>query len=212
MKPVLVLATENAHKVEELRKILKPLLPEISPDQIVSMGDFGVHAPVEDGLTFEENSLIKARSVAEATGLPALADDSGIQVEALGGSPGVFSARWAGHHGDDRANYELLLAQLVDVKEDDRAASFTCAASLALPDGQTTVVEGKWPGRLAREPYGQGGFGYDPVFIPEGYDVTSAELKPEEKNAISHRVRAFTALAPHIREQVLGQVGARRSH
>lgn len=204
MKPVLVLATENAHKVDELRAILGPLLPEILPAQIVPMSHFDVCAPVEDGLTFKENSLIKARAVAKATNLPAIADDSGIQVDALGSAPGVFSARWAGRHGDDRANYELLLAQLVDVKQEDRGAAFTCAASLAFPDGQATVVEGIWPGRLAHKAHGGGGFGYDPVFVPEGFDVTSAELEPGQKNAISHRVRAFTALAPYIREQVLG--------
>lgn len=198
--PVLVLATANEHKVTELRQILTPLLPEIDPEQIVSMAQFRVPSPVEDSLTFEGNALIKATTVAEATGLPAIADDSGIVVDALGGSPGVFSARWAGEHGNDGANCALLLAQLADVRDEDRGAAFVCAAALALPDGRSEVAEASLVGRLAHKQRGANGFGYDPIFIPEGHQVTTAEMTAEEKNAISHRGRAFTALAPRIQE------------
>lgn len=197
--PVLVLATANQHKLDEMRAILAPLLPGVEPEQIVSMAQFDVPSPAEDALTFAGNAEIKARAVADATGLPALADDSGLSVDALNGAPGIFSARWSGNHGDDRANLELLLAQLADVRDGDRGAQFVCAAALALPNGPVEVTEGVVRGTLIREAHGSGGFGYDPAFVPEGFDVTAAQLTAEEKNRISHRSRALAAIAPRLR-------------
>jgi XTP/dITP diphosphohydrolase len=160
---------------------------------------------VEDGLTFAANALKKARFVAAATRLPAVADDSGLCVDALNGMPGVFSARWAGRHGDDAANLDLVLAQLSDVADESRGAHFACAAALALPTGEERVVEGRIDGTLLRARRGTGGFGYDPVFLPDGFDLTTAEMAPEQKNAISHRGRAFRALAPAIDELVVAR-------
>ena len=188
----LVLATRNPHKVAELRAILLPLLPGA---EIVGAEAFDVPEPVEDEVTFAGNALIKARQLAEATGLLALADDSGICVDAMGGAPGVFSARWCGRHGDDAANLELLLAQMADVPERHRGASFVCAAAMAAPDGREEVAEGIMRGSLLFAPRGENGFGYDPIFRPEGLSVSSAELTPERKEAISHRGKAFRALA-----------------
>jgi XTP/dITP diphosphohydrolase len=170
----------------------------------VGAGALGLEPPVEDGVTFEANALIKARAIARATGLPAVADDSGISVDVLGGAPGVFSARWSGRHGDDSANNALLLAQLADVPDEHRAARFVCAAALVVPGGgpdgtdAETVLRGEMPGRLLRAEQGAGGFGYDPLFQPDGESRSAGELSPEEKNAISHRGRAFRALAPAI--------------
>ena len=191
----LVLATRNPHKVAELRAILLPLLPGA---QIVGAEAFDVPEPVEDEVTFAGNALIKARQLAEATGLLALADDSGICVDAMGGAPGVFSARWGGRHGDDAANLELLLAQMADVPERHRGASFVCAAAMAAPNGREEVAEGIMRGSLLFAPRGENGFGYDPIFRPEGLSVSSAELTPERKEAISHRGKAFRALAARI--------------
>ncbi len=191
----LVLATRNPHKVAELRAILLPLLPGA---QILGAEAFDVPEPVEDEVTFAGNALIKARQLAEATGLLALADDSGICVDAMGGAPGVFSARWCGRHGDDAANLELLLAQMADVPERHRGASFVCAAAMAAPDGREEVAEGVMRGSLLFAPRGENGFGYDPIFRPEGLSVSSAELTPERKEAISHRGKAFRALAARI--------------
>jgi len=195
----LVLATRNAHKVAELHEILAAAgvdvelvpLPADAPDV------------VEDGVTFVDNALKKARSAAEATGLPAVADDSGLCVDALNGMPGVLSARWAGSHGDDGANLRLVLDQLSAVPDELRGASFVCAAALALPTGEEHVVEGRLVGSLVRDPRGSGGFGYDPVFVPEGDTRTTAEMSAVEKNAISHRGDAFRALAPAIHAMVL---------
>ncbi|MDR2380124.1 MAG: RdgB/HAM1 family non-canonical purine NTP pyrophosphatase [Bifidobacteriaceae bacterium] len=195
---VLVLATHNAHKVRELRAILAEA-DALGPLEVVGASELGVAAPLEDGLTFQENALLKARFVAQATGLAAVGDDSGLCVAALGGAPGVFSARWAGGHGDDAANLALLLDQLRDVPEKGRAAWFECAAVLALPGGGEHAATGRMEGRLAYEPRGAGGFGYDPILIPDGFNVTSAELEPGQKNAISHRGKAFRTLAPAIR-------------
>lgn len=194
----LVLATHNAHKVGELQAILATIGLDV---ELVGLPD---DAPdvVEDGLTFEANAAKKARSAAQATGLPSVADDSGLCVDALNGMPGVFSARWAGSHGDDAANLRLVLDQIADVGDEHRGASFVCAAALALPSGEERVVEGRLTGVLAREPRGSGGFGYDPVFVPDGDRRTTAEMPPEEKHAISHRGNAFRALAPAIRELV----------
>lgn len=195
----IVLATRNAHKVGELRTILGDLTGDLDLE-IVGMGEFPYLADVvESGVTFAENATLKAVAVAEATGLPALADDSGLAVDVLGGAPGVFSARWAGTHGQDRANLELLLAQLRDVPDEHRAAAFVCAAALALPDGTVVVREGRMPGTLAREPRGDNGFGYDPILVADGDSRTAAELSPEDKNAISHRGKAFRALAADLR-------------
>lgn len=188
-----VLASHNAHKLEELRRILAPLVPGIE-----LLGYDGPE-PAETGVTFEQNALLKARSAAERTGLPAIADDSGIAVEVLGGSPGIFSARWGGPARSDTANVDLLLWQLSDIADDHRAASFVCAAALALPGGDEVVVRGTWPGSVLRAPAGAGGFGYDPIFRPEGERRSAAELSPAEKDAESHRRRAFTRLAPEIR-------------
>jgi len=154
-------------------------------------------------VTFTENALIKARAAAAHTGLPALADDSGICVDALGGAPGAFSAYWAGHRKDAAANVELLLDQLSDIADPRRTAHFTSVIALVTPEGAEHVVEGVWPGRLATTPAGVGGFGYDPVFIPDGQtgaERTAAELSAEEKNAQSHRARAFVALTPLLRD------------
>lgn len=191
----LVLATRNPHKVAELRAILLPVLPGA---QILGAEAFDVPEPVEDEVTFAGNALIKARQLAEATGLLSLADDSGICVDAMGGAPGVFSARWCGRHGDDAANMELLLAQMADVPERHRGASFVCAAAMAAPDGREEVAEGIMRGSLLFAPRGENGFGYDPIFRPEGLSVSSAELTPERKEAISHRGKAFRALAARI--------------
>lgn len=195
-----VLATRNDHKVRELREILGDVVEELGLE-IVGASEFP-DAPdvVEDEVTFEGNARLKAVALAQHTGLPALADDSGLAVDVLGGSPGIFSARWCGRHGDDRANLELLLAQLADVKDEHRAAAFVCAAVLALPDGTVRATEGRFPGRLAREPRGENGFGYDPILIVEGDTRHAAELSPEEKNAVSHRGKAFRAMVPHLRE------------
>ena len=191
----LVLATRNEHKVGELRSILLPLLPDLD---LVGANAFDLPEPVEDEVTFAGNALIKARQIARETGLIALADDSGICVDAMGGAPGVFSARWSGSHGDDDANLELLLHQMSDVPDRYRGAEFRCAAALVTPEGQEIVEEGVMKGSLMRERHGVNGFGYDPIFRPDGLAVSSAEITPAEKDAISHRGKAFRALAPHI--------------
>ncbi|UNX54128.1 RdgB/HAM1 family non-canonical purine NTP pyrophosphatase [Georgenia sp. TF02-10] len=196
--PRLVLATHNPHKVAELRAILAPLVPGLPAGAVVGAADLGVAEPVEDGTTFAENALIKARALVAATGLPAVADDSGLCVDIMGGAPGIFSARWSGRHGDDRANLELLLDQLAEVRPEHRGARFTCAAALVTPAGRETVTEGTLPGTLLTAPRGTGGFGYDPILVPLGQDRSTAELTAAEKNAISHRGMAFTALAPHV--------------
>lgn len=192
----LVLATRNLHKVVELREILADAGVRV---ELVGMEAFPEVAEVpETGATFAENALIKARAVAAATGLPAVADDSGLCVDALNGMPGVLSARWAGSHGDDAANLALVLDQVADVPDDRRGAHFACAAALVLPDGEERVAEGALRGVLERAPRGDGGFGYDPVLRPDGESRTTAQLSPAEKNAISHRGRAFRLLATEI--------------
>lgn len=204
--PVLVLATHNQGKLRELRELLRDQVPGLDVDtQVVDAGAVGGPDVAETGVTFAENSLLKARAVAEATGLVAIADDSGLAVDVLGGAPGIFSARWSGRHGDDAANLRLLLDQLADVPDSHRSAAFVCAAALAVPasaaGGAREVVEyGQLEGTLLREPRGAGGFGYDPVLQPAGLDRSCAELSPAEKNAISHRGHAFRALLPAIVE------------
>jgi XTP/dITP diphosphohydrolase len=196
----LVLATRNAHKVQELAEILGAAGLDV--ELLPLPGD----APevVEDGLTFAENALKKARSAAAATGLPSVADDSGLCVDALNGMPGVFSARWAGAGRDDAANLALVLDQMADVPDASRTAHFVCAAAVALPSGEERVVEGRVDGVLIRTPRGTGGFGYDPAFVPLGREQTTAEMSNEEKNAISHRGEAFRALVPVLRDLLGG--------
>ncbi|MDF1479584.1 RdgB/HAM1 family non-canonical purine NTP pyrophosphatase [Leifsonia sp. H3M29-4] len=190
----LVLATHNLHKVQELQRILGPSL-----DGIELLAYEGP-SPVEDGDSFAANALIKARAAAAFTGLPAIADDSGISVDALGGAPGIDSAHYSGER-DDAANVAHLLAALGDAP--DRAAHFTCAA--ALVSGTDEFVElGIWPGTVLHEPAGPNGFGYDPIFKPAGFSVSAAELRPDEKNAISHRALAFRQLMPIVRRELLG--------
>jgi len=192
----LVLATRNPGKVAELRAILAGAGVAV---QILGVDAFpDVPDVPETGVTFAENALLKAHAVAGATGLAAVADDSGLCVDALGGQPGIFSARWAGEHGDDEANLDLVLSQLADVPDDARGASFVCAAALALPDGTEHVVEGRLDGTLLRARRGTNGFGYDPIFVPLEESRTTAEMTPDEKNAISHRGKAFRALVPLI--------------
>jgi XTP/dITP diphosphohydrolase len=196
----IVLATRNAHKVAELQAILDDVISGLDLE-IVGADEFpDLEDVVETGVTFAENATLKAVAVAQATGLPALADDSGLAVEVLGGSPGVFSARWAGTHGQDRANLDLLLAQLSDVPDEHRSAAFVCAAALAMPGGRVVVREGRMPGTLAREPRGSNGFGYDPILVVDGDSRTAAELSKKDKNAISHRGKAFRALATDLLE------------
>ncbi|MCC9068900.1 RdgB/HAM1 family non-canonical purine NTP pyrophosphatase, partial [Arthrobacter cryoconiti] len=198
--PLLVLATHNQGKLRELRELLRDQVPGLDVDADVV--DAGVlHAPdvVETGISFAENSRLKASEVARFTGVLAIADDSGLAVDVLGGAPGIFSARWAGKHGDDQGNLELLLAQLSDIAPAHRGARFVCAAALASPDGALDVVEeGILEGTLLAAPRGDGGFGYDPILQPVGMNVSCAELSSDEKNAISHRGNAFRALLPHI--------------
>lgn len=194
----LVLATRNAHKVTELHAILAD--SGLDVDLVGADAYPEIPDVKETGVTFAENALLKAQALAAGTGLPAVADDSGLCVDVLGGAPGIFSARWAGKHGDDAANLALLLAQLGDIEAPHRAAHFTCAAALALPDGTTHVVEGHLHGTLRHTPTGTNGFGYDPVLQPDGSTRTCAELTPAEKNAISHRGQAFRALTPLIRD------------
>jgi XTP/dITP diphosphohydrolase len=196
----IVLATRNAHKVIELREILNDLVEEIGLE-VVGVAEFPVvEDVVEDGVTFAENATLKALAVARATGLPAIADDSGLAVDVLGGAPGIFSARWSGAHGSDRANVELLLNQLADVKDEHRAAGFVCAAALAMPDGRVVVSEGQVRGTLTRAPRGDNGFGYDPILLVDGDTRTLAEYTNEQKNAISHRGKALRALAADLRD------------
>lgn len=194
----IVLATHNPHKVEEFGSIVAATRPDV---EVVG---YDGPEPVEDGVTFAENALIKARAAAAHTGLPALADDSGICVDVLGGSPGVFSAYWAGHRKDAVANLDLLLDQLFDIADPHRTAHFTSVIALVVPGGAEHVVEGIWPGRLAETPAGAGGFGYDPIFIPDGQEPgrerTAGEFTAEEKTAQSHRARAFAALVPLLGE------------
>ena len=193
-----VLATRNAATLRELARILAA---EDHGTQIrlAGLDEFpGAPDVPETGATFEENALLKARAIADYTGLPAVADDSGLCVDALGGMPGVLSARWAGGHGDDKANLELVLAQVADVPGTRLGARFVCAAALVVPGPREWVVTGQVEGRLVRAPRGSGGFGYDPIFLPDGFDQTTAEMTAEAKDAISHRGRAFRALTPFI--------------
>jgi XTP/dITP diphosphohydrolase len=191
----LVLATRNAAKLEELRRILAPLVPV----EVLGLGDVPAYPEVpETGATFEENALIKAREAAARTGLPAVADDSGLAVDALNGMPGVLSARWSGRGATDERNLRLVLEQTEDVPEERRGAAFVCAAVLVTPGGAEQLAIGTVTGMLLREPRGSNGFGYDPIFRPAGETRTTAEMSAPEKDAISHRGKAFRALAPLV--------------
>ena len=195
-----MLATRNHHKVAELQRILDATgvaAELVGSDEIPDLPDVA-----ETGLTFAENATLKAVAVAAETGLVAIADDSGLCVDVLGGMPGIFSARWCGRHGDDLANLHLVLAQLRDVPAASRTAHFACAAALAGPSGVVDVVEGRLSGRLIEQPRGTNGFGYDPIFVPDGETRTTAQMSPDEKDAISHRGRAFRALAPAIEQMI----------
>lgn len=189
-----VLATHNTHKVSEFQQIMAMTRPDF---EVVG---YDGPEPVENGVTFAENALIKARAAAAHTGFVSLADDSGICVDVLGGSPGIFSAYWAGQKKDSQANLDLLLDQLSDIADPHRTAQFVSTIALVTPDGVERTVAGVWPGRLAHEAAGAGGFGYDPIFIPDGQSEhthrTAAELTSEEKQSQSHRARAFETLIP----------------
>jgi len=193
-----LLATKNQGKLKEFLRIITELHGENSLE-LLSADDFPDLGDIEEtGATFIENALLKARESCRITGVAAIADDSGICVDALNGMPGIYSARWAGSHGNDRANLELLLAQLSHVPIDRRTGSFRCAVALVFPDGRELVEEGVMPGYIIDQPRGSGGFGYDPIFVAEGHEVTTAELSPSDKDAISHRGKAFRALAPRL--------------
>ena len=205
MSHKLVLATRNQGKITEFRRILDALAPGeielIGVDQFPDLVDVD-----ETGSTFEENSLLKARYTCQATGLPAIADDSGLCVDALNGDPGIFSARWAGEHGNDQANLEKVLAQLKDVPDEKRTAHFMCVASLVLPDGREQVAEGRFEGHILHAPVGENGFGYDPIFQPLGLRISSAQMSAEEKDLVSHRGKSLRSIAPHV-IQLLGSLG-----
>ncbi len=194
----LLLATRNAGKLAELQRLLTEAVPGV---EVIGLADVDEYPEVpETGATFAENALLKAREAVKYTGLPAIADDSGLTVDALNGMPGILSARWSGRHGDDDANTALLLGQLADVPDERRGGAFVCAAALVTADGTERVLEREWRGSVVREKRGSNGFGYDPVFKPEGLDATAAELEPAEKDARSHRGQAFAALVPEIAE------------
>lgn len=190
----LIIASNNKHKIYEIKKILGGCF-----DEILSLSEAGIdHETVEDGSTFMENAMKKAREIAEISNEPSLADDSGITAHALGDEPGIFSARYSGGHGNDEDNNALLIERLRD--KDDKSAHYTCAMVLAYPDGKTITAEGYMYGRIIEEGRGEHGFGYDPIFIPDGESRTAAELSDEEKNAISHRGRALSLLLSKLKE------------
>lgn len=190
----LVLATRNHGKIVELQRIIAEIMPDV---ELVGTDSFPDLADVEETEdSFIGNALLKAHAVAKATGLPAIADDSGLSVNALNGAPGIFSARYAGTHGDDLANLNKVLSNMDQVR--DRSAAFHCAAAFAKPDGFEIVVEAKLLGRLTTVPIGDDGFGYDPIFIPDGFEITTAQMSPAQKDQISHRGMAFRALIPKV--------------
>ncbi|SDY88611.1 XTP/dITP diphosphohydrolase [Geodermatophilus africanus] len=198
MSDRLLLATRNPGKLAELQRLLESAVPGVA---VVGLRDVPEYpeAP-ESGATFAENALLKAREAVRYTGLPAVADDSGLTVDALNGMPGVLSARWSGRHGDDAGNTALLLGQLADVPDERRGGAFVCAAAVVTPTGAERVLERSWRGQVVREPRGANGFGYDPVFLPDGLEHTAAELTAAEKDARSHRGQAFAALVPLVAE------------
>ena len=197
MSQKLLLATRNQGKIVEFRRILDALAP--GKIELVGLDQFpNLHDVDETGSTFQENALLKAREMSEATGLPAIADDSGLCVDALNGDPGIFSARWAGSHGNDKANLEKVLDQLSDVADENRTAYFICVAALYLPNGKSHFEEGRFYGSILRQPVGTHGFGYDPIFAPQGMNISSAQMSAEEKDAVSHRGKALRAIAPFV--------------
>jgi XTP/dITP diphosphohydrolase len=198
----LILGTRNQKKLAELRRILEATGVDVSVTGLSEYPDMPEVA--ETGATFTENALLKARAVVAYTGRPAVAEDSGLCVDALNGMPGVLSARWAGRHGDDEANLRLVLAQLADVPVDRRSAHFACVAALVLPAGQEHTTEGTVSGRINDAPRGTNGFGYDPIFVPVSSDLTTAEMSEEAKDTISHRGRALRAMAPVIAKLLAG--------
>jgi XTP/dITP diphosphohydrolase len=203
MSARLLLATANPKKLVELQRILDTTLGA-RRIELVGLAEFEGYPDVpETGLTFGENALIKAREGAKRTGLPTVSDDSGLAVDALNGMPGVFSARWSGGHGDDQANLDLVLAQISDVTDEQRGGAFVCAAALVLPNGREHLVEGRQTGRILRARRGEGGFGYDPIFLGDGQSRTNAELSPSEKDAISHRGKAFRELSKVIAKELI---------
>lgn len=205
MSHKLVLATRNQGKIVEFRRILDALAP--GAIELIGVDQFPDLVDVEEtGSTFEENSLLKARYTCQATGLPAIADDSGLCIDALNGDPGIFSARWAGSHGNDQANLEKVLDQLKDVADEKRTAHFMCVASLVLPDGREQVSEGRFEGHILHAPVGENGFGYDPIFQPLGLSISSAQMSAEEKDLVSHRGKSLRAIAPHV-IQLLSSLG-----
>lgn len=194
----LLLASRNAKKLRELQRIV--VAEDLSGIEVLSLSDVPEfpEAP-ETAPDFEGNAVAKARDAALATGLVSIADDSGLAVDELNGMPGVLSARWSGRHGDDDANLDLLLGQLGDVPDERRGAAFVSVVALVVPGGDEVVVRGEWRGTLLRARRGTNGFGYDPIFVPEGYEITSAEMTAEEKDAQSHRGRALQLLVPYLR-------------
>jgi len=197
MSHKLVLATRNQGKITEFRRILEELAP--GQIELIGVDQFPDLVDVEEtGTSFEENSLLKARYTSQATGLPAIADDSGLCVDVLNGDPGIFSARWAGVHGNDQANLEKVLAQLKDVPNEKRTAHFKCVASLVFPDGREQVAEGRFEGHILHAPVGENGFGYDPIFQPLGLSISSAQMSAQEKDLVSHRGKSLRAIAPHV--------------
>ncbi|MDV8054102.1 RdgB/HAM1 family non-canonical purine NTP pyrophosphatase [Rhodococcus sp. IEGM 1343] len=195
----LLVASRNAKKLRELRRVLDAA--GVAGIELVGLDEVPPfpEAP-ETGATFEENALAKARDGAAATGLPCVADDSGIEIDALNAMPGVLSARWSGTHGQDEANTALVLAQLSDTPDERRGAAFVSACALVIPGGTETVVRGEWRGVVGREPLGENGFGYDPIFVPEGDGRSAAQLSPDEKDAASHRGRALRKLVPALED------------
>ena len=191
----LVLATRNKGKMAEVQRLLNEHAPHIT---LRSVADFNLDDVEETGKTFEENALLKAETIARQTGLPALADDSGIAIDALGGAPGIYSARWSGIHGDDAANIAKVLSELKEVPDSERGAQFVCVIALSMPDGRHLLVRGEVTGRVRREPVGDFGFGYDPIFQPDGFEITTAQMDPDTKDAISHRGKALRSIAPKI--------------
>lgn len=193
--PDLVLATRNKGKIAEVQRLISLHAPQIT---LRSVSEFNLDDVEETGTTFEENALLKAETIARQTGLPALADDSGIAIDALDGAPGVYSARWSGVHGDDAANVAKVLLELSDVPDEHRGAQFVCVIALAHPDGRSIIVRGEVEGVVRRNPIGNHGFGYDPIFQPDGYAITTAQMDPETKDAISHRGKALREIASKI--------------
>lgn len=205
MSKKLVIATRNRGKVIEFRRILDAI--SVGAVELVSIEEFAGLVDVEEtGSTFAENALLKARYTAKMTGLPSLSDDSGLCIDALGGAPGIFSARWAGIHGDDKANVDKVLDELLSVPGEKRGAHFICVCALVMPDGREAITEGRFEGKILHSAIGDQGFGYDPIFSPHGFSISSAQMSAQEKDLLSHRGKALRAIAPHVME-MLGGLG-----